>query len=161
MSTLPVDVDYSNKTVQVENLVISSGGIFAPALISTTDFQTATLEVSGLATLATVAQSGATVGTTSPPVEGVTSFTFSSDANKVATQAQYKNGILLVTGAVISATRNIQYPLVAGAVLIVDNQEGHSVQIIGPTGTGVTVATTKRAIVYCDGTNWNRVTPDT
>jgi hypothetical protein len=37
---------------------------------------------------------------------------------------------------------------------------GHGVQVIGATGTGVTIADGKRAIVYADGTNVVRVTAD-
>jgi hypothetical protein len=37
---------------------------------------------------------------------------------------------------------------------------GFGVQVIGATGTGITVADGKRAIVYADGTNVVRVTAD-
>jgi hypothetical protein len=37
---------------------------------------------------------------------------------------------------------------------------GFGVQFIGATGTGITVAAGKRAIVYSDGTNVVRVTAD-
>jgi hypothetical protein len=38
---------------------------------------------------------------------------------------------------------------------------GQSLQFIGASGTGVTVANGKRAIFYFDGTNYVRVSPDT
>lgn len=94
-------------------------------------------------------------------VEALLPFTFGSDADATLSAPQAAHGIIAVTGAVISATRKLIYPLTAGQVLFVDNQEGHSVTVIGATGTGITVATTKHAIVYCDGTNWIRITADT
>ena len=50
-----------------------------------------------------------------------------------------------------------------GASLIVFNGTtgGKSLQFIGSSGFGVTIGNGKRAIVNCDGTNWNRVTADT
>ena len=95
------------------------------------------------------------------PVLGVLAFTYGSDADATLSAPQAANGICKVSGAVISATRKLICPLTAGATLILDNQEGHSVTVIGATGTGITVATTKSALLWCDGTNWNRVTPDT
>jgi hypothetical protein len=106
-------------------------------------------------------RSGVIVGLNGPPADGVTTFTFGSDANATLSQVQYVSPILKVTGAVISVTRNIVYPLFAGARLLVVNAEAHSVQIIGATGTGITVATDKTAMLWCDGTNWLRVTADT
>jgi len=38
---------------------------------------------------------------------------------------------------------------------------GFGLQFIGATGTGITVAAGKRAILYADGTNIVRVTADT
>jgi hypothetical protein len=35
---------------------------------------------------------------------------------------------------------------------------GKSLRFIGSSDSGVTVANGKRAIVYCDGATWNRVT---
>lgn len=104
--------------------------------------------------------SGAVSGLNAPPTGGVTSFTFATDANTTLTQAQYVNPILVVATGVATATRNIVYPLAAGAKLLVRNNNGQSVQIIGATGTGITVATTKTAMLWCDGTNWLRVTAD-
>jgi hypothetical protein len=90
-------------------------------------------------------------------VVGESSFTFGSDANGTLPAL---TGIVKVTGSVISVTRSLFASLTAGAVVILSNQEGHSVTFIGATGTGVTVATTKSAILRCDGTNWIRVTAD-
>lgn len=89
---------------------------------------------------------------------------FPTDTNYTAVIADYRSKIIEFTGgATLTATRNVVVPLVAGYQwTIFNNTTGaQSIQIIGITGTGVTVATGKRAIVYADGTNIVRVTPDT
>jgi len=83
-----------------------------------------------------------------------------TDANTTLTQAQAANAMLTFTGT-LSATRNITIPLVGKRQWTVYNGTGQSLQFIGPTGTGITVATLKHAIVRSDGTNIVRVTADT
>jgi len=83
-----------------------------------------------------------------------------SDANTTLTQAQAANAVLTFTGT-LTATRNIAVPLVGKRQWTVYNGTGQSLQFIGPTGTGITVATLKHAIVRSDGTNIVRVTADT
>jgi hypothetical protein len=89
--------------------------------------------------------------------------TFSADANKTLTSSEYDAPILdFGTGTALSATRNVVVPLTDGAVWIVRNgtNGAQSIQIIGATGTGVTIANGKTAIVFCDGVNVVRVTAD-
>ena len=86
------------------------------------------------------------------------------DANATVTAAQLQNGdILEVTTGPFTAQRNIILPLTSGLQLTVANLQGGAfgAQFIGASGTGVVVAQNKRAVIYCDGTNWQRVTPDT
>jgi hypothetical protein len=87
---------------------------------------------------------------------------FPTDANYTAVQADYQANIMEFTGT-ISTTRNVVVPILSTYQWTVFNNTtgGQSIQIIGSTGTGITIANGKRAIVYSDGTNVQRVTPDT
>jgi hypothetical protein len=83
-----------------------------------------------------------------------------TDANTTLTAAQARNRILRFTGT-LTAQRNIVVPL-AEQEWIVNNATtgGFGLQFIGATGTGVVVAAARHAIVYSDGTNVVRATPD-
>jgi len=86
------------------------------------------------------------------------------DANYTAVQADYQATIMEFTSSVsLGATRNIVVPLNSAYQWTVFNNTtgGQALQFIGLTGTGVTVAAGKRAIIYADGVNIQRVTPDT
>jgi hypothetical protein len=84
-----------------------------------------------------------------------------TDANKTLTQAEASVEILEVTSVSLSTTRNIVLPLIPRQWTVFNNTTGaQSIQFIGATGTGVTVANAKRAIIYADGTNIVRVTAD-
>ena len=83
-----------------------------------------------------------------------------SDANTTLTAAQARNAILEFTGT-LTAARNIVLPLPVQQWTVFNNTSGgFGLQFIGATGTGITVAAGKRAIVYSDGTNVVRVTAD-
>lgn len=83
-----------------------------------------------------------------------------SDANTTLTQAEVRNDILQFTGT-LTAARNIVLPLVVKQYTVFNNTTGgFGLQFIGATGTGITVAAGKRAIVYADGTNIVRVSAD-
>jgi hypothetical protein len=89
---------------------------------------------------------------------------FPSDANYTAVIADYRSNIMqFIGGTTLTATRNVVVPIIAGYQWTIYNGTtgAQSIQIIGATGTGVTIANGKRAIVYADGTNIVRVTPDT
>jgi len=95
---------------------------------------------------------------------GFGTLSFASDANLTATNTQYTNTFLSLTSAVsLTATRNLVVPVQSGAFFVVKNGTtgAQSIQVIGATGTGITIANGKTAMVYCDGTNWLRATPDT
>ncbi len=85
-----------------------------------------------------------------------------SDANYTAVVADYSATSIELTGGALTATRNFVVPLVSGyRWAIFNNTTGaQSIQVIGATGTGITIATGKRAIVECDGTNIVRLTAD-
>lgn len=88
---------------------------------------------------------------------------FTSDANLTLANDEYDGTILDIgSGTALGATRNLVLPLTDGAVVFVNNQStgGQSVQVIGATGTGVTIATAKAALCWCDGTNWKRMSAD-
>lgn len=85
---------------------------------------------------------------------------FGSDANITLTAAEARCDIVELTGT-LSATRNVVVPLGVQRWTIFNNTSGgQSVQVIGASGTGVTIANAKRADVYSDGTNVNRITAD-
>lgn len=82
-----------------------------------------------------------------------------ADANQTISQAQALCDTLVTTGA-LTATRNLIVPLVRRRWTVRNNCTGGSVQVIGASGTGVTIATVKVAVVECDGTNVLRITAD-
>jgi hypothetical protein len=83
-----------------------------------------------------------------------------TDANTTLSAAQARNTILELTGT-LTAQRNIVLPLDAQQWTVFNNTSGgFGLQFIGATGTGIVVAAGKRAIIYSDGTNVVRVTPD-
>lgn len=90
---------------------------------------------------------------------GTLTKTLPSDANYTLTADEADNDVYAISGT-ITATRNITIPLVGKRQTTCVNKTGQSLQFIGPTGTGVTVATLKHAIVRSDGTNIVRVTAD-
>lgn len=84
-----------------------------------------------------------------------------TDANATLTAAEARNNILEFTGT-LTAARNIVTPLAAQQWTVFNNTTGgFGLQFIGASGTGITVAAGKRAILYADGTNVVRVTADT
>ena len=83
-----------------------------------------------------------------------------SDANTTLTQPEAANAMLTFTGT-LTATRDIVVPLVGKKQWTVYNGTGQSLRFIGASGTGITVATLKHALVRSDGTNIVRVTADT
>ncbi len=83
-----------------------------------------------------------------------------ADANKTLTYEQAMCDSLELTGA-LTALRDVIVPLVPRPYTIYANTTGgFGVRVIGASGTGITVADGKRAIVQCDGTNVVRVTAD-
>lgn len=83
------------------------------------------------------------------------------DANTTLTQAEARNNIIELTGT-LTAARNIVLPLAVRQYTVFNGSTGgFGLQFIGASGTGITVAAGKRAIVYADGTNIVRVTADT
>lgn len=96
------------------------------------------------------------------PTNERATISMATDANKTATAAEAASRILSVTSTVsLTATRNVILPLTPRQWTVFNGTTGaQSIQFIGPTGTGITVANGKRAILYSDGTNIVRVTPD-
>lgn len=83
-----------------------------------------------------------------------------ADANQTLTAAEARCQIVEATGA-LTALRNLVVPLGAQQwTVFAMTTGGFGVQVIGATGTGITIADGKRAIVYSDGTNVVRVTAD-
>ena len=95
------------------------------------------------------------------PVTGRLSLSVSGGANVTLSRQQAACDILEFTGAL---TANIQVivPLAIDKWIVYNGTTGaFTLTIIGPTGTGIAVTQGKRCIVYSDGTNIQRVTPDT
>lgn len=107
------------------------------------------------------AQAQVMKGNGQSPAYGRAAVVFPSDANYTTSATERECRTLSVTGT-ISATRNVVLDLTDGAEHVVYNGTtgGFSIQVIGATGTGITIANGKTAIVRCDGTNWLRVTAD-
>lgn len=83
-----------------------------------------------------------------------------ADANQTLTYQQAMCESMELTGA-LTALRDAIVPLVTRSWTVFANTTGgFGVRIIGASGTGITVADGKRAIVECDGTNVVRVTAD-
>lgn len=88
--------------------------------------------------------------------------TWPSDANYTAAAAERAASIIVLSGGALSATRNLVVPLTTthGWWVVNGTSGGHSIQVIGATGTGITIATTKTAFVFSDGTNIRRASAD-
>lgn len=83
-----------------------------------------------------------------------------ADANKTLTHAQALVDSLELTGA-LTLLRDVIVPLAPKTWIVFANTTGgFGVRIIGATGTGITVADGKRAILQTDGTNVVRITAD-
>ena len=83
-----------------------------------------------------------------------------ADSNQTLTYAQAMCDSLELTGA-LTALRDVVVPAVPRDYKIFANTSGgYGVQIIAASGTGITIADGKRAIVEFDGTNVVRVTAD-
>jgi hypothetical protein len=95
-----------------------------------------------------------------PPVATARLQLAMTDANTTLNAAQARCRILRFTGT-LTAQRNIVVPLAEQEWIVQNNTTGgFGLQFIGATGTGVVVAAARHAIVYSDGTNVVRVTPD-
>lgn len=80
-----------------------------------------------------------------------------SDADHSLSATEYSNYFLEVTSSVsLTAQRNIIAPLVQGQSFIVQNKTtgGQPIQIIGASGTGVSIADGYILSVVCDGLNY-------
>jgi hypothetical protein len=83
-----------------------------------------------------------------------------ADANQTLTYQQAMCESMELTGA-LTALRDVIVPLVPRNYIVFANTTGgHGVRVIGASGTGITVADGKRAMVECDGTNVVRITAD-
>jgi hypothetical protein len=85
---------------------------------------------------------------------------FPTDANYTATAAEVDVDVINISAGTISTTRDFIVPITFPHQWTVINNTAQSVRIIGATGTGITIATGKTAIVLADGTNVRRVTAD-
>lgn len=95
-------------------------------------------------------------------VAGLLARSMTADANITLTAAEARNQVLRFTSSVsLTATRNVVLPL-APQIWVVSNETtgAQSLQFIGATGTGITVANARRAILFSDGTNIVRATAD-
>jgi hypothetical protein len=90
--------------------------------------------------------------------EGYTSIAMTA-ANKTLSAAEARPKQLGFTGTGLGSTRNVVLPLTK-RTWFVKNGTDQSLQYIGATGTGITVASGKSAIIGCDGTNIIRWSAD-
>ncbi len=85
---------------------------------------------------------------------------FPSDANYTLTAAEADVDVIKVSSGTITATRDLIVPIGFPKQWWIVNGNAQSVRIIGASGTGITVATGKSALVMADGTNVIRLTAD-
>lgn len=80
---------------------------------------------------------------------------FASDANHTLSPTEFSNKFLNVTGT-ISVQRDLIAPLNQGQEFVVQNNTagGHTIRIIGSSGTGVIIPSNGTLSVVCDGTNY-------
>lgn len=91
------------------------------------------------------------------PFQNSGTLIFSSDANRTMVYPEMTAAVIKVTSSVsLTATRNLVAPLALGFNFVIENATtgGQSIQIIGTTGTGVTIANGAAAHVVSDGTNY-------
>lgn len=95
-------------------------------------------------------------------VAGLLARSMTADGNITLTAAEARNQVLRFTSTVsLTATRDVIVPL-APQIWIVSNETtgAQALRFIGATGTGITVANARRAILFSDGTNVVRATAD-
>lgn len=85
---------------------------------------------------------------------------FPSDANYTLTAAEADVDVIKVSSGTITATRDLIVPIGFPKRWWIVNGNAQSVRLIGASGTGITVATGKSALVMADGTNVIRLTAD-
>lgn len=82
---------------------------------------------------------------------------FSSDANHTMVYPEMSASFIKVTSSVsLTATRNLVAPLMLGFQFVIQNATtgGQAIQVIGSSGTGVTIPNGATVGVACDGTNY-------
>lgn len=93
--------------------------------------------------------------------DGVATFSVAGAVDVVPSENKIRCDVMELTGA-LTGNINVIVPPIKRKWAIFNNTTGlYTLTIITPAGTGVTVGQAKRAIVYADGTNVERVTPDT
>lgn len=95
-------------------------------------------------------------------VAGLLNRSMTTDANITLTAAEARNQVLRFTSTVsLTTTRDVIVPL-APQIWTVSNETtgAQSLRFIGLSGTGITVANARRAIIFSDGTNIVRATAD-
>jgi hypothetical protein len=116
-----------------------------------------------------VVASGAVTGYTdhramwvAPWINHIPTISFASDANKTLTAAEARARFMNVTSGVsLGATRDLIVPLNLAPVAVYNGTTGgQSIRVIGASGTGITIATAKAAIVCGNRTNIVRITAD-
>ncbi len=93
------------------------------------------------------------------PLVNSPSVVFATDANHAMTYPEMSgsSGFLRVTSSVsLTATRNLIAPMIVGFNWAIENATtgGHSIQVIGATGTGVTIPSGSTMPVYFDSINY-------
>lgn len=90
-----------------------------------------------------------------------TALTFPSDANYTLVSGEADSIVIDVQTGVITATRSIIVPGTVSAFYIVINRNAQSVTLKTASGTGITVASTRAALIYFPGgVNAFRLTAD-
>lgn len=95
------------------------------------------------------------------PAFGYLSKSVAGGTDVTLASSEYSNTIYVFTGT-LTANINVIFPLVPGALIVVKNATSgaYTLTVKSSTGSGVAVGQNKTAVLFCDGTGWNRVTAD-
>jgi hypothetical protein len=85
--------------------------------------------------------------------------TYPSDANYTVVYPDFLASIIEVSGT-LTATRNLVLPTCDHKQFFVYNNTGQSIVVKTSGGTGPTIAASRGALVYCNGTDYKRMTAD-
>jgi len=100
-------------------------------------------------------------GTLLPLKEVTISFATDGDYTLGTTVATEVEGVfIIISNGVITVQRNLIVPATTGGLLVITNNNTFGVQVKTAAGTGIVVASNRRAILK-SGTNVTRITADT
>lgn len=86
--------------------------------------------------------------------------TFPSDADYTLIQAEYESHIVSITGAGITAGRNLIFPATVGGVWHIINNLAVALNVKTAAGAATALTASRAATFRCNGTDFKRMTAD-